>query len=671
MNKRLLVFLSWVAGLCLLFIHAISPALADEMVPVVVDLPMVDALDNRACLECHDGRKVIKVLDTSLYADPGDERPLVTTDPGRYAAGVHARMLCTECHTRMTNRKPPHQTGTPSRIDCAKCHEDRVKSRGEAVTTSVSPRIASVLRNIKNYRRSFHGRPNKDAPNFVNATCHECHDSHFFSVPTDKSSLAYADWRLTVPKRCGKCHEDQIENYAASVHGVELQDKKNAKSANCVDCHTAHEITGARWAVFKRLSPDTCAACHPQAFKTYRGTYHGQMTQLGDIRTAKCFNCHESHKTLPVEDLKSFAHPNNRLKNCQKCHDGEHRPLATAGFASFSPHAHAKDYDRYPQVWIASRFMTVLLWGVLTFFWLHAGLWCYRAWREPEKSLSVPPVDIKALGIEPTRYFCRFPPIWRVLHLLFALVVMTLILTGMTVLYAHSDWAPVVARLLGGAERVVLIHRVAAVLLVSIFLAHLVYLLQRLLRDRSFDWFGPDSLIPNRKDFTDCRDMLKWFLGQGPKPKFDRWTYYEKFDYWAVFWGIAVIGSSGVLLAFPHSVGQYLDGWVFTVAILVHGEEAFLAALFLFTVHFFNNHFRPGKLPPPDIVMFTGTQPLEVFQRDHPAQYERLLASGELEKYLVNAPSMAMTLGSKLLGGLLISVGLTLLFLVVNGYLGA
>jgi len=102
----------------------------------------------------------------------------------------------------------------------------------------------------------------------------------------------------------------------------------------------------------------------------------------------------------------------------------------------------------------------------------------------------------------------------------------------------------------------------------------------------------------------------------------------------------------------------------------VHGEEAFLAAVFLFTVHFFNNHFRPDKLPPPDVVMFTGTQSLEEFRRDHYAQYARLVASGQLGKYLVAAPSRPMTRGSKILGLTLIACGLTLLVLVAVGFFG-
>lgn len=164
--------------------------------------------------------------------------------------------------------------------------------------------------------------------------------------------------------------------------------------------------------------------------------------------------------------------------------------------------------------------------------------------------------------------------------------------------------------------------------------------------------------------------MFKWFVNMGPRPTFDRWTYWEKFDYWAVFWGMAIIGGSGVMLTWPEVTAALFPGWVFNVVTLVHGEEAFLATVFLFTVHFFNNHFRPDKLPPPDVVMFTGTQSIEDFKSEHRLQYERLVESGELEKYLVKVPSTPMTIGSKILGIVLLLFGFALLLAVGIGFFG-
>jgi cytochrome b subunit of formate dehydrogenase len=239
------------------------------------------------------------------------------------------------------------------------------------------------------------------------------------------------------------------------------------------------------------------------------------------------------------------------------------------------------------------------------------------------------------------------------------------------VFYAQTGWAKAVMAVLGGPQVAGIIHRTAAAIMLGIFAVHLGYLAIHLWKLRkTFKWFGPDSLVPSWQDLKDIIGMFKWFFGRGPKPLFDRWTYWERFDYWAVFWGMAIIGGSGLMLAFPTYVAAVLSGWTLNLAALVHGEEAFLAAVFLFTVHFFNNHFRPDKLPPPDVVMFTGSVALEEFRREHPLQYRRLVETGELEKHLVDAPSAPMSSGSKALGIVLIVIGLALLAMVTIGFLG-
>jgi len=629
-------------------------------------------LTNAACQQCHDGRQSHTVPDDRLYAEPGDTRTLTAIAPDKYAAGVHANMQCVDCHTNIVDNRAPHEKTDARKVDCAGCHEKLWQdAQADAALREAHPRFGIVATNIKFYRESFHARENADDPTHVNAVCHDCHDTHFFNVPADKTGPAYEAWRLGIPDLCGKCHEEQLETFSASVHGTEIAEERNAKSAVCTDCHTTHEITGTSLTSFKLLNPEECGVCHRQNLHTYRDTYHGQVTQLGYTHTAKCYDCHGSHEILQVDDPKSTVHTDNRLETCRECHDGKKMPLATAGFISFGPHAHANDRDRYPEMWFASRFMVALLLGVFAFFWLHSGLWYYREWQDRKAGGQVRVVQTEAIGIDATKHVRRFSLGWRIAHLVFAIVTMTLVLTGTTALYAHSGWAPVVAKLFGGAQAVGLVHRVAAALFLGIFFIHFVYVMQHLLRKPGFKWFGSDSLIPNWKDLKDCWGMFKWFVGKGPRPLFDRWAYFEKFDYWAVFWGVTIIGASGLLLAFPHVTGTFLPGWVFNVATLVHGEEAFLAAVFLFTVHFFNNHFRPDKLPPPDIVMFTGTQSIEEFRRDHPAHYLRLVESGELKNYLVDAPSRPMTRGSKILGLVLIAIGLGLLLLVAIGFFTA
>jgi len=223
----------------------------------------------------------------------------------------------------------------------------------------------------------------------------------------------------------------------------------------------------------------------------------------------------------------------------------------------------------------------------------------------------------------------------------------------------------------GGPQVAAFIHRVCAVVFVTVFVGHLIYMVLHLgPKWRTFKWFGPDSLIPTWQDLIDIYNMFRWFFGMAPRPVFDRFTYWEKFDYWAPFWGVTIIGVSGIMLWAKTFTATYLPGWVFNVATIAHGEEAVLAAGFLFTVHFFNNHFRPDKFPL-DIVMFTGSMPLEEFRKEHTVEYDRLVKTGQLEKYLVEAPSQPMTLGSKILGFTLILCGLILLVMVATGFAGS
>ncbi|MCK9284225.1 MAG: cytochrome C [Rhodocyclaceae bacterium] len=656
MNKKISSFIGYlVASAAFIFCASTLPAAAKDVAS--------PKLDNATCLTCHDAKKLV------VPGAGGKPRKLLAVKTDKYGQSVHGKMECIGCHQEIKDAVAGHKLAAGvAKPDCASCHEGLWKDAKAVGKDKTSPRLGVVNENIEAYRRSFHARKNADHPDRVNAECTECHDTHFFNVPTDRKSAEYTAWRRGVPALCGECHDEQLEAYSSSVHGKQIDKESDGKGAVCIDCHTTHEITNTSLAAFKLLNPEECGSCHQQNLKTYRDTYHGQVTQLGDARTAKCFNCHGSHEIYPPSDEASSVHPENRLKTCKQCHDGKKLPMATAGFVSFSPHAHGGDFEKYPEMFIASKFMVGLLIFVFAFFWAHSGLWYYREWMDRKQGKRVQHVKLEGLKLDTTKHFRRFAWGWRVAHLAFALVTMTLVLTGTTAMFAKSFWAPFVAQLLGGAQMLGLIHRVAAAMFVGIFLIHFIYVMQKLLRDRTFRWFGPDSLIPNWKDFADCWGMFKWFFGKGRRPQFERWAYYEKFDYWAVFWGVNIIGWSGLMLAFPHVTAQYLPGWVFNVGTLVHGEEAFLAAVFLFTVHFFNNHFRPDKLPPPDVVMFTGTQSLEEFRHDHPAHYQRMVESGEIAKYLVEAPSRKMHLGSVVLGIALLGIGFVLLFLVAIGF---
>ena len=234
------------------------------------------------------------------------------------------------------------------------------------------------------------------------------------------------------------------------------------------------------------------------------------------------------------------------------------------------------------------------------------------------------------------REFVRFNRLHRTLHACMIVSFLSLAVTGLSLKFSYTKWAVTLSRLLGGFQTAGYIHRFAAVVMFSVFVTHLVDLYRSKQRGQ-MSWrallSGPDTLLPTRQDFQDFIATMKWFLHLGSRPQYGRWTYWEKFDYFAVFWGIFIIGSTGLTLWFPVFFTRFLPGWFINVATIIHSDEALLATGFIFTVHFFNTHLRPEKFPM-DTTIFTGRMQLAELKRDKPREYEALVARGELEEHL-------------------------------------
>lgn len=650
----------WATLVCLVNVLMVMPVSAEP------------TLDNTTCLTCHGGKRG----KLELVGADGKPRELRKVAPDKFGKSVHAQMQCVACHTDIKDKpeKAKAHAKDPAqplqKVDCAGCHQQLWEQTQKLGKGNERPGLGVVAKNIEDYKKSFHARPNADDKTKPNASCDNCHDTHSFNVPAKNTPL-YTQWRLSIAETCGAvCHTEQLETYLGSVHGQENSKKLLAQGAVCSDCHTAHGVSNTSGDPFKQVVSKNCGNCHEDKLKTYKDTFHGRINTLGYTNTAKCYNCHGSHEILKVDDPKSTVHPDNRLKTCRSCHSVE-KGLADvpAGFATFQPHGNTHDFKRYPEMWISWQIMVQLLVGTFGFFWLHTLLWFYREFKERKVTVERRRVKREALPEHLRgKHVKRFSRTWRIAHITFALSLMVLTLTGMPLFYPDVAWAPVIMNALGGPRIAGTIHRVAAVIFAGVFFWHLFYMGWGIIRDwKNFKIFGPNSLVPNLQDGKDMLAMFKWFFGKGPRPMFDRWTYWEKFDYWAPFWGVTIIGVSGLIMWLPNVFGAFLPGWIFNVAAIFHGEEAFLAVVFLFTVHFFNNHFRPDKFPLGE-VMFTGTFSLEEFQHDHQMEYRRLVASGELEKYLVDAPSAFKFKVSKVLGFVLITIGLTLLTLVGIGF---
>jgi cytochrome b subunit of formate dehydrogenase len=259
----------------------------------------------------------------------------------------------------------------------------------------------------------------------------------------------------------------------------------------------------------------------------------------------------------------------------------------------------------------------------------------------------------------------RFDAKTRALHVIVMTTFLGLAATGMPLLFNDAPWAGALARLFGGFHGAGIVHRGFGAALLLAVAWHVCHVLWRaFVRGESGIFWGPDSLIPQPRDVVQLWQQLKWFAEKGPPPKFERFTYWEKFDYWAVLWGTSLMGAAGLVLWFPIAASRILPGWMFNLALFVHGAEATLAIVFIFVVHFFNGHLRPGKFPM-DTVIFTGSVPEAELEHERAGQYERLSAAGTIGLLATPAPTPKLLARGRLLGTIGLSIGLALFVLIL------
>lgn len=271
------------------------------------------------------------------------------------------------------------------------------------------------------------------------------------------------------------------------------------------------------------------------------------------------------------------------------------------------------------------------------------------------------------------RQYLRFSRLNRVLHVLMIVSFLTLAMTGMTLKFSYTPWAATISRLLGGFETAGNLHRFAALVMFGVFFAHLGDLLRRGFTEPGgfrVLLFGPNTMLPTLKDARDFWGSFKWFLHLGPRPQYGRWTYWEKFDYFAVFWGITVIGSTGLTLWFPELFTRFIPGGAINVATIIHSDEALLATGFIFTVHFFNTHLRPERFPM-DLVVFTGRMELEELHEDKPLEYQAMAESGQLDAHLVEPYQPIVTRTFRIFGSIALALGFSMVALIIYAMLFA
>jgi cytochrome b subunit of formate dehydrogenase len=530
---------------------------------------------------------------------------------------------------------------------CSKCHQ-----LGKKAAVRIKDTKEDI---IAHYNESIHGKGLNKSGLTVTATCADCHTAHKELPKNKKASSVHPD---NIPNTCGKCHYGIHEKFDNSVHSPKVT-KTNKKLPVCMDCHTAHTIKRTDQNDFRNEILTTCGKCHEKIAETYFDTYHGKVSKLGSTKAAKCSDCHGSHSILNTDNPHSTLSRYNIIGTCQKCHPG-----ANKGFVKYLAHATHHDSTKYPILFFTFWGMTLLLLSTFTLSFLHTLFWLPRSLQMrkvmKEHHMTVETADNPML-------YQRFSAFNRALHFVMIGSFLTLAITGMIVKFSYTDLAYYIAELLGGIENAGFIHRVAATALFAIFILH-VYDLFRKKKTEFNGWkdmlFGPDTMIPNKKDWIDLKASFKWFVGKGERPYYGRWTYWEKFDYFAVFWGIFVIGGTGLTLWFPELFTKFFPGWLINVATIIHSDEALLAAGFIFTVHFFNTHFRPEKFPM-DTVIFSGQMTLDELRIERPAEYDKLIASGDIDKYMAPPFSSRMLRILKTFGWIALSLGLILVLWII------
>jgi len=613
-----------------------------------------------ACIQCHTG------------ASPVHDRPCDT---------VTATIDCSICHAEVVatfetgTHGQLHQRGDPDAPTCQDCHGQHGVLPRQDSDSPTSPRNVSTLcgrchgpdgvadlrhphtgtNMVENYQLSVHGRALEKGGLVVSATCTDCHTAHHMLPPENLDSSIN---RTKITETCSQCHVGIAETFAQSIHFTG-EPHGDHHLPLCNDCHSSHEIVRTDAAGFIRQIVSSCGGCHEEDTQAYFETYHGKVFTLGATATANCHDCHGSHEILPPTDPRSTLSRENVVETCAQCHTGAHRQ-----FAGYLTHATHHDKDKYPFLYWTWLFMTALLVGTFGFFGLHTLLWMPRSFQAMKHGKEL---RKKSGGVE----IRRFAALSRQLHILVIVSFLGLAVTGMTLKFSYLPWAQWLAGVLGGFRAAGTIHRLCALITFYYFGRHIVDVIYRK-RHTGVSWkefiTGPSGLMFNATDGREFIQTLKWFIGMGPRPRYGRWTYWEKFDYFAVFWGVGMIGLSGLVLWFPVFFTRFLPGAFVNVATIIHSDEALLATGFIFTVHFFNTHFRPDRFPM-DPVIFTGRIPIEEFKADRPREYEEMVAANELEKHIAPPLHPMLIRAMRIFGFTALTIGLSLILLIIGTYL--
>ena len=564
--------------------HADVKSLAHDTPPAKID-----------CAQCHAAAQ--QAYARSIHARDGK--------PGQAAAAI-----CEDCHGSAHEIVGPG--GPASRVyhanipaTCGRCHGQRFLMESNGV--SAQPFLS--------YQDSVHGRAVASGSQKA-AVCTDCHGVHEILPASDPQSPIS---KFDVPATCGKCHAEIASTFNASIHGQAIA-RGNELAPVCTDCHGIHSIKSHvnpnSPVAEQNLSRDICARCHEgvrlsQEFgvpgnrvTTYFDSYHGLAAEGGSVVAANCSSCHGVHNILPSSDPRSTIHPANLDATCGKCHKG-----VTQKFTRTPVHlqagARVGGIDAIAVRWVRRIYIVLILLVISSMFLHNAVIWRAKA------------VTLRRVQ---NPFMTRMTVNQRWQHLILLISFIVLVITGFALKFPDTWFA----HTLGMGEHLrSFIHRIAGVVLIAAGFYHVFYLAaahegRRLLRD----------IAPKPKDAVNAWGTMRYYLGLSPqKPKFGRFNYAEKAEYWALVWGTALMGLTGIMIWAKVWVGNLLARWWVDVATAIHFYEAILATLAILVWHFYQVFFDPDVYPM-NWTWWDGKMPVEHYRREHELDAEEGRSAG-------------------------------------------
>lgn len=592
-----------------------------------------DSSSENACLECHE-EEVSQQVNQS----------------------VHEGFSCQDCHTEI--KEIPHEE-VEANPDCAQCHEDVVEEHrnsihGQAIAQgreeaadcadchgthlilsqddenstiyhanlhntcgrchsqeALARKYNIPIRNpYQMYEESVHHQALEEGKE--GAACSDCHGTHNILPSWEAGSLISES---NIPKTCSRCHSQEHNDYIQSIHW-KTHEMGVQESPVCTDCHAEHRILSRidpQSPIYPLNVPKTCSDCHEryvlaerygistERLSSFYSSYHGIALKAGNVVAANCASCHQNHLVLPASDPASPIHPNNLARTCGNCHPGisENAAIQSVHEIASSVGASIIQIVKTIYIWL----IIIVIGGMVVYCFLDF----LKKVRE-EKRFQVASHDLKEEEI------LRFNRTERIIHLIHLVSFLILVYTGFVHHFPEAAWGKWLAKLGGGAVRAIL-HRVAGVAMLVAFSLQGIAIIFTQRGRRQFK-----ALLPRWKDIQDAVRLLFYNLGlTSQRPLGDRFTFYEKAEYWALVWGTVVMGLTGIGLWFKTLTLNLLPKWFIDLFLVIHYYEAILASLAILVWHLYWVVFDP-VIYPLNKSMFTGKLPKSIYEEEHPLE---------------------------------------------------